>query len=911
MSEGASSGCCSTAKGYEGVLFKMNLREDSPLMSESSVVLDAKNGKVIITNKKNESSVKIPLRHTTVRKIVEEEYKLFNERQKRNASGSKNSSLPSPNRWLVIEHKTKKTFLVSQSPSDTEEWIGAIRRVMSAQKRASSASLSTSSDCSCVLDDDFDPFSDGRSTNYGYDKQQPQCPKNLPAFAPSNSLENKYPPAVDLCGYDEICYSTMCQYDHDFHGKTISRCAVLYVTRFRVMVKTAGTRNPVYDFHLWDLDMVRGDPERCSVVFTLSGNVNICVYVPSPSAITDVLFKSFSPIRIRWPQLGSAIPKWSYDFKAPVDGKQVKDPAIVYLAECSYVGKRANPAFILYLQTLFKNKDRHLDLSCVASSDDDVQTSLGMLEHDQFFLGVSTAKSPVKDIFSVAARVFKKNQTLTLLSLRDVGIDDSKQFSDFCATFQDVLYFNGLTWIDLSGNPLKDSGAKSFAGVIASFNHRFTHLDLANCQMSGKGLNAIFEAFTSNMRASVYLDYLDISGNKCDDSACAALDNWLAKAMANLTPEAKGLSTLKMASCRATFSSMKNLPNVTSLTDLDISDNKLGQTSSNIVSGLLRNVKSLRMLDCNIKKELHSRLVHDFLDVRKASSDLVLELSCVPQPKSEKNSVSSAQSCSIPSELFDKEMASKLSRLTLSNVSASCAHIDQLCRILAAAPHLGSLSIQNVSQDCFAVPGSCAMWGAALGFLVITNKVLTSLTLHNVPPDVVHTLLDRVSKSPCNLEHLNVGMCNLGDSGAFAVADALPNIESLRVVELDDNNIHVGGIHAIVCCLSHAPQIRQVCMEQDITREIVALNAKSPSLAAQCLQFAGALSVELNKNKTAHRKDQLSKRLSVIEGPATASYTSLLPREIRLITPISQPLPVADMPRTPDAVGKKSKHSFR
>jgi len=575
------------------------------------------------------------------------------------------------------------------------------------------------------------------------------------------------------------------------------------------------------------------------------------------------------------------------------------------------------------LRSLYKSWNRHLDLTCASSSDEDVQTTFGMLEHDQYFLGVSTANCPKKNAFAVASRVLKKNQTITLLSLRDVFPDTSKdkqdkqdkQIIEFCSSLNFARSFNALTWIDLSGNMLKESGAKSFASALAVFTHRFTHIDLSNCQINGKGLNAIFEAFIKNIPASVYMEYLDISKNKCDDSACSLLNEWLVKVTESVKPEdgAKGLNTLRMASCHASFSCMKSLPSVKSLTDVDISKNKIDDSSCGIVCDLLKNVKTLRLVDKKLKKEIQNKLVHAFLDPEKAASGLSLELSCATQPtkgrersKSDRAPPSFIQSTSVPQELFDPASTKMLQRLTLSYASMQCVHMDRLCRALAVAPMLSSLSLQDVSPDCFVAPGSPAVWGAALANLVKANRTFMSLTLHGVHEDVIRIFFSRIASNSGCLTHINIGKCNLGDSGAFFVADMLPSIKTLRVLEMDENNIHSEGIHAIACSLANAHNITQVCMEHDIAQEVYTLNSNPSTafLATQCLSYANALAVELANNaKSAEplsRNGAAAKRLSVIEGSTRGGWNSLLPREIRVISPISEPLPLADMPRTPD-----------
>jgi len=914
MSEGASSGCCSASKGYQGVLYKISMRQKAGNLTECDVVLDADKGKLVFTNKKSRNVSKISLSHTVVRKTYEGEVASLTDDCELNKVLRANGVL-SMKCWFVVEHKGSKYYLVAKDETEAEKWMDAIRRTASTQK--DSPLSSTESDPE--VDDRFDIFS--RSFNFGPDSPATfNLRESMCLFMPGPCMENGFLPDPVFYVDDELRFSIKCEVEttqmvgnasmHDVHTKPSFLDAMLFVTKFRVIIKRPSIRNPMHNFHIWDIDMVRVDSSRCYVSFVVrngdSTTTVITVWVPAPSTVANALYKSFSVFSgpRHWPQL-AGIPKWSYDFVPPSDPAEPKDPAIVYRAQCSYVGKRANPTFLRYLQSLYRSWDRHLDLTCVTSFDDDIQTTLGMLEHDQFFLGVSTARCQKKDAFAVASRVLRKNQTLTLLSLRDVSTpEDNKQIAEFCSSLRYAFSFSALTWIDLSGNILKEASAKSFAGVLESFTHRMTHIDLGNCQIGSKGMCAIFEAMITNLAASVFLDYLDVSGNKCEESACGLLDCWLNKVRENLNPDGdgpKGLSTLKMASCRASFSSMRNLANVTFLKEFDMSDNKLGESSCKVLCLLLGNVKTLRMVDCNVKKDLHARLVHAFLDSHKTMSDFSLEISCISQAKSDKNPTPTISTSNLPPELLERDTTIKLQRVSLSNIYIPCVQMDKMCRTLSTAPSLSSVTLQDVTPECFSVPGSSDVWGNALAKLVRTSQTLLSLTLHSIPPEVINTLMKQMPANAGTLQHLDVGMCNLGNTGAFSVAEALSRMNTLHVIELDDNNIHIEGIHAISCSIVNAPNLTQVNMERDIAREIAFLNAKSPFLAAQCLSFANGIAVELANNAQKSKPSfsaEKTKRLSVIELSGRKGWNSMLPREIRLISPSAESLPIADISRS-------------
>jgi len=72
-----------------------------------------------------------------------------------------------------------------------------------------------------------------------------------------------------------------------------------------------------------------------------------------------------------------------------------------------------------------------------------------------------------------------------------------------------------------------DRGIVSFASAFTSWNCRLTHLKLNNCNLTGKGLEHLFQAFQMNFSVSLGLVYLNLHGNKIDDSAALVLDSWI------------------------------------------------------------------------------------------------------------------------------------------------------------------------------------------------------------------------------------------------------------------------------------------------------------------------------------------------------------------------------------------------
>jgi len=79
-------------------------------------------------------------------------------------------------------------------------------------------------------------------------------------------------------------------------------------------------------------------------------------------------------------------------------------------------------------------------------------------------------------------------------------------------------------------NKFTDKGLAMFASAFTSWTCRLTHLKLNNCNFTGKGLEQLFQAFQMNFSVSLGLVYLNLHGNKIDDSAGLVLDSWIDRA---------------------------------------------------------------------------------------------------------------------------------------------------------------------------------------------------------------------------------------------------------------------------------------------------------------------------------------------------------------------------------------------
>lgn len=61
------------------------------------------------------------------------------------------------------------------------------------------------------------------------------------------------------------------------------------------------------------------------------------------------------------------------------------------------------------------------------------------------------------------------------------------------------------------------SGATYLGGCISKLNKGLVHLNLAHCGLSSKGINNLFSALCNNSNCSSTLTYLNLSGNNLKD----------------------------------------------------------------------------------------------------------------------------------------------------------------------------------------------------------------------------------------------------------------------------------------------------------------------------------------------------------------------------------------------------------
>ncbi|XP_034476307.1 F-actin-uncapping protein LRRC16A isoform X1 [Drosophila innubila] len=157
----------------------------------------------------------------------------------------------------------------------------------------------------------------------------------------------------------------------------------------------------------------------------------------------------------------------------------------------------------------------------------DLMAIVSALEYNTFFRGLKAAHMRLShETLERILHVLKRSMWLEELHLEALGLR-----SDFLNKLSISVITNSspaIRTIDLSHNIIEDKGAIHLAGPIAKVSKGLCKLALAHCGLTSKGVNQMSHSLSLNQSISNSLTYLDLSGNSLKDDI-TNLHNFLAQ----------------------------------------------------------------------------------------------------------------------------------------------------------------------------------------------------------------------------------------------------------------------------------------------------------------------------------------------------------------------------------------------
>ncbi|XP_058260314.1 NACHT, LRR and PYD domains-containing protein 12-like isoform X3 [Hemibagrus wyckioides] len=282
---------------------------------------------------------------------------------------------------------------------------------------------------------------------------------------------------------------------------------------------------------------------------------------------------------------------------------------------CDTIQEKTSVALASVLNSETSNlKELHLTVYALELSRND----LGALGVREMHLTVDTLElygnklgdSGVETLCAVLENPQSKVEKVRLYSCR---VSD-----EGCAALTSALRSNPshLRELNLSGNNLGDSGVKSLSALLENPHCKLETLRLYDCGVSVEGCAALTSALRSNPS---HLRELNLDGNKIRDSGVKSLSALLENPLCKLeTLRAKVENRINRLcgcgvsdeGCNALTSALRSNPS--HLRDLNLSENKLGDSGVKSLSALLENplckLETLGCIDCDVSDEDYAAL---------------------------------------------------------------------------------------------------------------------------------------------------------------------------------------------------------------------------------------------------------------------------------------------------------------
>ena len=370
--------------------------------------------------------------------------------------------------------------------------------------------------------------------------------------------------------------------------------------------------------------------------------------------------------------------------------------------------------------------------------------------------------------------------------------------------FTDSLHINTLSYLDCSDNEMFSLAVLTLADILAT-NNNIRHLNMSNLEMQdANDFVKLLSALRMSDSHNLPLKYLNLGGNTLNEEAIRNL-------AAVVSSNQISLKHLILKNCqifRETRIIFKALTSVTSLESLNLSNIAItNQVEDNLAITITENTNlhSLDLCHCNLSQEFLTNKLSMVCNIQLSLNHLNISKSYI-----------SSAACA--------KLANSLHTITHLDLSRSLKDPAKFSENLKSLGNLSTLNYLNLSVND---SGSCL---EGLGQLVSSNIALRHLDLSRCKME--HTgikiLFDILSaqnslkyldlsendisvqhpNAPvstienCVLEHLNLSSCNLCEGEIEAVCGALAGCSHLGYINLSSSQLLSEGQQAAAVCVA-------------------------------------------------------------------------------------------------------------
>uniref|UniRef100_A0A8C1HA01 Si:ch211-213a13.2 n=1 Tax=Cyprinus carpio carpio TaxID=630221 RepID=A0A8C1HA01_CYPCA len=400
----------------------------------------------------------------------------------------------------------------------------------------------------------------------------------------------------------------------------------------------------------------------------------------------------------------------------------------------------------------------------------------------------------------ISALLQDKHCTLNTLTLNNNSITE-KGFAALTSVF--ISNPSKLIELDLSGNKLGNSGIEKICILLKNPQCSLKKLKLSDCSITEEG----YKTLTSSLKSNSNLIELDLTGNDPGKSGVQGLIDLLWGGYQKL----KTLRLLKSPAAQETCEYLTKVLGKSPLllTELDLSDDKLGDLDGEKLSALLMDshskVEKMKLNNCKLTEKscsvlatvLSSKTILKELNLNNSRLlDSGVKQICEGLKKS-KLKILKLSNCSITEEGY-KALASALKsnssliELDLRGNDPGPSGVKELCDSQKGRL-FSSKTLKTLRFLSPAAEEACQFVSGIVGKNPLLLREL-NLSEHELGDTRVNQISALLQDKHCKLNTLILRKCGLTEESCSALATVLRSNPSLKELDMSNNNLQDSGI---------------------------------------------------------------------------------------------------------------------